>query len=326
MVLWKQHASSGNHEPQKGVVRFGSFLLLKQFAKIASLITAISLLAGCATFKPQALDYASIDLVDSPKKKQLEYAVYTPPNWKKDERLPLVVFLHGGADSHQTFEQYGAHLALDKEIDEGRMPRAIVVLPNGDNGFWENWVDGTFSYRDWVLKQIVPKVQQDYQTLDCPDYCHLAGISMGGFGALRMAVFAHHQFSSVAAISAPIFYLDGQAEVQKPSLLWRLLIPYKRMFGKDYAREGNPTNPYNAFIDESGVRDMRLMLIRGTEENDHIIKFNEAFHKRLNQANIAHKYVVYEGGHKWRYWIPQLGEVMRFLLKENASTQSKDSS
>ncbi len=74
------------------------------------------------------------------------------------------------------------------------MPRFILVTSNGDIGFRGNWDDGTHNYRDWVMRDIVPKVQRDYNTLDCPKHCSLMGIPMRGFGALRIANFYKRQF------------------------------------------------------------------------------------------------------------------------------------
>jgi len=246
----------------------------------------------------------------------MAYAVYTPPGWQSEERLPLVVFLHGGGGSHMSFERYGAHEFLDAEIEAGRVARAVIVLPDGGNGFWENWADGTRHYRDWVLNDIVPKVRKDYQTLDCPQHCHLAGISMGGYGVLRFAYFARDQFSSVSAISAPIFNRE-QAEKTKNSLLIRLLFPFKRIFGETYTEEFKRSNPYNAWVLEAEQRAVRIQILWGTQDHDRIIQTNEAFHKRLKENGIDHDKYVYEGGHKWKYWIPNLDRVLNFLVKED---------
>ena len=122
---------------------------------------------SCATTKLESLKYEQIEIPG--KSTAMDYAVYTPPQWEVGERLPLILFLHGIGSSHQSFEQYGAHTYLDEMIGEGKLKRAIIVIPNGNNGMWENWQDGSHHYRDWVLDYVVPKVQSDYQTLDCPN-------------------------------------------------------------------------------------------------------------------------------------------------------------
>ncbi len=281
--------------------------------RITLILLTCCLLSACTTFKPEALDYGAV--TPSDKRTPMHYGVYTPPNWELGERLPLIVFLHGGGGSHLSFERYAADEFLDREINAGRVARAIIVLPNGDNGFWENWADGSKHYRDWVLNEIVPTVRQDYQTLECPKYCHLAGISMGGFGVLRFAYFAHDTFSSVSAISAPIFN-EEQAKKQKTSFLVKLLFPFKRIFGDSYTEEFKRSNPYNAWVENPSQAKMRLQLLWGSNDHKRIIESNEAFHRRLNEANVVHDHYVYNGGHKWRFWVPNLGRVVNFLVDE----------
>lgn len=268
-------------------------------------------LSACSNFKPEALDYATVKPAN--KEKPMAYGVYTPPDWQPTEQLPLIVFLHGGGGSHLSFERYQADEFLDKEISAGRIARAVIVLPDGGNGFWENWADGSYHYRDWVLDEIVPKVQQDYQTLDCPEHCHLAGISMGGYGVLRFAYYAKTNFSSVSAISAPIFNRQ-EAEKQKTSFLIKLLFPFERIFGKTYTEEFKRSNPYNAWVNDQEQQKVRLQILWGSKDRQRIIDTNEAFRERLLESNIEHDYYVYDGGHKWKYWVPNLGRVVNFLV------------
>ncbi len=282
-------------------------------------LACIAWLCGCSTFEPTALNYAELEVPN--KREPLEYAVYTPPGWQASERLPLIVFLHGGGGSHQSFERFGGHTELDKRISAKEVNRAIIVFPNGDNGFWENWADGSRHYRDWVLDYMMPKVQHDFKTLKCPEHCHIAGISMGGFGALRITNFEPDRFSSVSAISAPIF---TKAE-ERPSLLLRLLIPFKRIFGDVASSDVLNTNPYYTWVDKRLDKKMRLQLIWGDEDRPGIIEANENFSNKLNDNQIAFQSQVYQGGHKWKYWVPILGDVINFNLADQNGNRHSSS-
>ena len=108
--------------------------LIKGFRGRKTVVLALLLLNGCTTFKPEALSYHQLRL--SNKETPLNYAVYTPPNWQPGERLPIVLFLHGGGGSYESFERYQADEYLNIEINAGRLPRFILMTPNGNNGFW----------------------------------------------------------------------------------------------------------------------------------------------------------------------------------------------
>ena len=105
------------------------------FKSVRSLfiLLLLSITTACSSFKGTELNYEKIPT--SSLNKTIEYGVYTPPNWTIEERLPLVMFLHGARDSHNTIEQYQAHKLFDEQINAGKMPRFVLVTPNGDTSF-----------------------------------------------------------------------------------------------------------------------------------------------------------------------------------------------
>ena len=130
---------------------------MKQALPKIFLLLGALLLAGCQSFKPVDMDYAVAPGVGP--EKPMSYGVYTPPGWQPGERLPMILFLHGGGDNHTAFERYGAHRFFDEQINAGNMPRVILVTPNGGLSFWEDWADGSRLVRSTVLDSVIPAVQ-----------------------------------------------------------------------------------------------------------------------------------------------------------------------
>ena len=289
---------------------YGSY---RHFYLGLSLIASM-MLAGCSSFSPQDLHYGAVKTDAMPF--ELEYGVYTPPGWTKQESLPMILFLHGSGDDHTAFEKFGAHRYFDEQIAGGNMPRVILVSPNGGFGLWENWADGSHLYRDWITETLLPEVKQRYNVKSCPLYCHLMGISMGGSGVLRMAYFESRNFSSISAISAPIF---GNEDNRTPTIPWlvKLTLPIERIFGKSGTEERIRQNPYNAWVDNPGLRNMRLQLIWGDNDRSGIISSNQRFHEYLARKQVEHNHHVYSGNHKWVSWIPTFNKVVNFLVNDN---------
>ena len=277
-------------------------------------LTLVLFSTACSSFKGTELAYEKIST--SSLNKTIEYGVYTPPNWNKQERLPLVMFLHGVLDDHNTFEQYKIHSYFDEQIKLGKMPRFILVTPNGDKGFWENWYDGSHNYRDWVMKDILPKVKQDYNTLECPKHCSIMGISMGGFGAIRIAALYKNNFANVSAISAPILNQESSKGSKTP-LLVRLFFPLDRIFGpKLYNGDASKSiDSVWSNKNDLSLQKIRLQLIHGDKDRPQVISGNQRFHKNLLKAGREHDFHIYQGGHKWVDWKPQFSRVMNFLLE-----------
>jgi len=271
------------------------------------------LLAGCVS-APLRMTYAHMES-PSMQGRSMAYALYTPPGWKKGETLPLVLFLHGGGDDVRCLDQAGIPELLDREISAGRVPRAVVLVPEGDNGFWMNWADGSNLYEDWVLKDLVPAVARELGTAPCPDGCHVAGISMGGNGALRFALDHPEMFSSVEIISGPILDAAGMKAFTKDPV-FRMMAPLDRIFGStDNVERMRRDDPFQRWQSAADLGRLRLYFARGTHDREGITPTNEAFRAHLEKHGIPHRYVVFPGGHRWEDWKNLFPEVLRFAVE-----------
>jgi len=271
------------------------------------LLLLSSLAVGCASF-PRRLDYGRIE--SQAMGKPMGYSVYTPPGWTRSESLPLVVFLHGGGDTPESFDKFGVGQALDRAIESGDAPRVVIVVPQGDLGFWENWYDGTRLFRDWVMRELLLRVQKEYNTMDCPEGCHVMGNSMGAHGALRFALLEPGSFASVTALSGPIF--DAES-VQQFGKRWyiRMFIPVKRIWGPlDDTERIESEDLYRRWRTQEDLGGIRLMIACGLHDRKGLAATNEKFHRHLEAQGIEHEYVVFDGGHKWVDWIPVIVQAL----------------
>lgn len=282
---------------------------------LLALIAGIFLSACAHQTVTERADYAEI--YSPAMQRTMRYAVYTPPGWSPHESLPLVVLLHGARDNHESFDHHAVGQFLDPLIQKKQIPRAIIVIPEGEMGFWENWHDGTKHYRDWVIKDLVPKVSQNYNTRPCPQFCHVTGISMGAHGAMRFAYYSPDQFASVAAISGQII---SKAQAQKNTLrmmLIKLFIPMKRIWGdidKDNSHVPKDLDPYVSWVSRSELRNTRLLLAWGDRDYKSIVDSNTRFQTHLEANGRPHQWFVYSGRHKWTDWKPVIAESLRFHI------------
>ena len=245
----------------------------------------------------------------------MSYSVYTPPDWTPEESLPLMVFLHGARDNHETFDRYHVGDVLDEEINSGRVPRVIIVNPDGEFGFWENWHDGSRLYRDWVVKDLMPHVASRYNTLSCPENCFISGISMGGHGAMRFGYYEPDTFSSVSSVSAPIISKLHPPEPSIGGTILKWFIPIDRIWGDidgDTSHVPKDLDPYRSWVSRERLFDEPLFLVWGTDDPGDIVSSNEHFHQHLEANEKEHDWLVYEGGHDWTYWREIVGSLIQF--------------
>lgn len=228
-------------------------------------------------------------------------AVYLPPDWQPQESLPLVVFLHGGGDSPDSFDRFEVGQALDMALEAEEMPRVVVVVPQGDMGMWTNWADGSRRYEDWVVDEVIPEMQRRYSTRPCPEGCHLAGVSMGGAGALRMAHHHRRLFASVSSLSGMVLSADDVVAFAR-RLSVRLFIPVRRVFGNLDDREALRREDLFAQWRDPADVPFRLYLGWGDQDNEDVVRTSAAFSEHLERCGIAHRREVYRGRHGWEAW------------------------
>ena len=263
---------------------------------------------GCAS-APKRLEYGA--LASHAVGETLAYGVYTPPDLRPGERLPLVVFLHGGGDGADCFDQAGLGDHLDRALAEGRIPRAVIVVPDGQRGFWENWRDGSYRYRDWVLRELLPVVRARYHTGDCPTDCHVMGVSMGGYGALRFAFLEPGLFASVSALSAPILDTDGMLAM-RDNFWFGLIAPMDRIWGRDLRRaEVARDDLFVHWRAQADLAGTRLLIAWGSRDRAGIIRTNRQFRAHLRAQGIEHTAFEFEGPHKWTAWTPVIERALR---------------
>lgn len=288
---------------------------------ILFLLLIISSLGGCASQNyTMRSDHST--LFSLAMNRTMAYSVYTPPGWTPDEHLPVMVLLHGARDDHRTFDRYDVGLYLDEQIVSGDLPRIIIVSPDGELGFWENWHDGSRHYRDWVVDDLMPYITERYNTLPCPQGCYLSGISMGAHGAMRFAYYEKGQFNSVAALSGPIISKQYQSEPSLGMMIMRWFLPIERIWGDidgDNSDMPKDIDPYKSWVKREDLLQLPLLLAWGTEEGDAIREGNEHFHQHLSRHNKPHEHLVFDGGHKWVHWRGIMDEVIMFHTRNHES-------
>jgi len=278
--------------------------------RLIVLALGLALAAGCAS-GPKRLEYGR---ADSPAmERSMRYAVYTPPDFRAEERLPLVLFLHGGGDSETAFDRHGIGERLDEAITAGRVPRVVVVLPDGELGFWRNWRDGSNGYRDWATKELMPRVMADYHTQECPDGCHVMGVSMGGSGTMHFLFTFPNLFESAAIISAPIMDTDAMLSFAENPLIG-FFIPVRRIWGEPSREQVAFEDPFLHWETPDDL-PARIYLAWAEGDRGQIVFGNEKLHEHLAERRVPHAYESFEGGHNWTSWAPVIERALTFMIE-----------
>jgi S-formylglutathione hydrolase FrmB len=237
-----------------------------------------------------------------------------PPADGAEADLPVFFLLHGLGDSHLALDRFGLGERLWRGMEAGSVPRAFVVAPTGERGFWIDWHDGSRPYERYLVEEVIPQAERRLG-LDVPrERRHLVGVSMGGIGGLQIGLRHPDLFASVASLSGPIMD-ERQAVEHLETSPVRRLVDLKRIFGDGTDREHLEShNPHAIARSRGADLGTRLCIAAGRDEKPFFRETTLAFHRLLERQGAPHEFELFEGGHGWRHWAPVIERVLQWAI------------
>ena len=148
-------------------------------------------------------------------------SVYLPPDYQTSkEKYPTIYFLHGFAtDDLEMFQWLGLKELLDKAIESKQIRPVILVVPNSKTKFGGSFYTNSpliGNWSDFIAKDVVEYIDKNYRTIPNRENRGLSGHSMGGNGALKIAMLHPDIFSSVYAMSPAVLDWSNEFSLENP--------------------------------------------------------------------------------------------------------------
>jgi enterochelin esterase-like enzyme len=222
------------------------------------------------------------------------YFIYLPPNYQTSgQRYPVLYMLHGEGGRQ---EWIGNDLIAkaDAGIVSGRLPPMIIVLPQGDLGYWVNHQNDGPRWGDYLTKDLVQHIDATYPTLNTlPKYRAIGGMSMGGWGALYHAFTQPGLFGIVGAHAPSLRGGDDQS---------LSFLPRGSAF--------DAWDPVNLARVAPGIEGLKIWL--DTSDGDPWKNRAQELHNRLLQRNIPNEWNTFSGSHGGSYWYDHVQQYLDF--------------
>ncbi len=216
--------------------------------------------------------------------------------------LPLVILLHGVYGSHWAWAwKGGAHRTAAALVESGQIPPMVFAMPSdglwGDGSGYMKHGSGE-DYENWIMEEVPAAAAEATDGLTSGSPLFLSGLSMGGYGALRLGAKHGQRVAGVSAHSSATHFDDMDAITDEDLSLC----------GVDRA--------------ECGVFEM-MKLHRETlppvrfdcGTADVLLPQNRALHEALSAEGIPHSYEEFPGAHDWAYWRTHLADSLRFFSR-----------
>jgi S-formylglutathione hydrolase FrmB len=234
------------------------------------------------------------------------YWIYLPPSYtvEKARRYPTLYLLHGSPGTPADwFLAAHANTTADALIAAGKMRETIIVGADGNGPIyrfseWANSFDGRQRMEDAIVQDLVPFIDHHYRTLaDAADRA-IGGNSMGGFGAMNIALHHPDVFGAVLSVGG-YFQAGGLVFGAGPG-------------SASYRRYNSPALFVQTPRGEQAARMLTFVIGIGTDDGHY---YFEGIHmyQELLKLDARVQLLRGVGGHSWPFWARQLGQALPIL-------------
>lgn len=232
-------------------------------------------------------------------RKRSDITVYVPPN--VSEIAGVVILLHGVYGSHWAWTLKGkVHKTAQQLKDAGQIKPMLLAMPS--DGLF---ADGsaylphkTEDYEKWIVDDVTSVVREQFALVQENTPFFISGLSMGGYGALRLGAKYSHLFKAFSGLSSITEF------------------PQMKLFVEDFEGLEKSVIATSSVLDEILLNKSNVSPFRfdcGTE--DILIDANRKLHKDLEANGIEHIYNENEGSHQWDYWEKHIVDSLLFFEK-----------
>lgn len=272
---------------------------------VLSLFLFLLSLSSLALAQSSVAKYEDFYLQSDLMGRKMPYRVIYPKDYfeSKDKRYAVIYLLHGLSGNYKNWTERTDVLRYALEYD------FLIVTVEGENGWYvDSSVKPNSFYESYIVKELIPEIDKKFRTVADRRYRIIAGLSMGGYGAIKFGLKYPDKFAIVGSFSGA---LAATSINEKKTLEWiakSLLDAFGEMGSE--TRKANDIFQIVQNLSEEKIKALPFIYLDcGTE--DFLFKDNQEFARLLAEKKIRHEYRQLPGAHTWSYWNSQL---QQFLL------------
>jgi putative tributyrin esterase len=228
---------------------------------------------------------------------------FVPPDIPEDQTLPVVILLHGVYGSAWNWAySTGVHLKANEMIKRGELPPMAIAMPS--DGLWG---DGSaylphhgYDYEKWIAMDVFDAMEEKVVNVRKDSPLFIAGLSMGGFGALRIGAKYGTRFKGIAGHSSITNLEQMKLFVEEDVSVLHQQDPVDHDVFKTFQRYQSTLPPIHFDCGSS----------------DQLIDYNRELHRQMQDAGIDHIYEEHPGAHSWAYWEEHVVDTLLFFGKQ----------
>lgn len=240
--------------------------------------------------------------------RSMRYRVLLPRDYKSGNFYPVLYLLHGWHGDHENWTTLTNLTGYTKNLG------LIVVMPDAEDSWYaDSATTPQDKFEQYIVHDLVSDVESHWHVLRSPHHRAIAGLSMGGYAAIKFALKYPDMFAAAASLSgafnAPSPELAETRSELRPSL--------EHAFGPASSKTRSENDVYSLASNVNPIAVPYLFIACGYQDTTFLAP-NRKLVAILSQRNFHYEYHEHWGAHSWQYWDERLPEILNVTMKHIA--------
>jgi putative tributyrin esterase len=280
--------------------------------KAMLLLLALGVITSCAKHAQQAPpDHprltAGVKMVDvtfhsAALNRDMPYRAIIPASIAANQKLPVLYLLHGAGGGFRDWSNYS-------DVAGYAERGLILVMPEGNNSYYTNSADRPHDrYEDYIVHDLIADVEQRLPAAPGRTHRAIVGVSMGGFGAIVLALKHPDLFIFAGGLSSALDVPSRPFSIKRVGQYRQ----HSSIFGSWGSQSRRASDPFVLVRSADPAQAPFLFLTCGDQEG--LLPANRRFVAMLHAMDFRYEFHAVSGGHDWNQWNRNVPALIKSVL------------
>lgn len=242
---------------------------------------------------------------------------------KPGDKMAALYLLHGVQGSFINWSTAVHAFRLLGANNMKREKKLAIIIISGDNSFYHNAADRSADYEDFIAQELLQLTRTMLPLSAAREDTYIAGLSMGGYGALRIGLLYPQVFGFAGGLSSALLTQSIENVIDE-NVFFRRREFLETVFGSSLEGIGHSEHDVME-LSHRLLEKIQMQHAAGEEpwqmpklylacgEQDGLLPLSRQLHEDWEKLGIEHRYEEHEGNHEWAFWEWGLGRILEYL-------------